>query len=119
MTEKICVWLTRHELLPEIEERLLLLGYKIKRTTEYTFKSGEHAWSLANEIAGRPLTPDDVVFGILPTAFLSSYLELSGDVPLVRPIFNIIERTENNIVRKWAGRFIRTLKVEIITEEWN
>ena len=122
----ICVWLTRHPIEQAQREYMQARGFFVKTLTDYAngdeskfkFLSGTQAFELAEQVAGRPLTENDVVVGVLPPAFLPDYLRASGDTPLLRAVMNVKARTESGATYEWAGRLERTIKVEIITEDW-
>lgn len=122
----ICVWLTRHPIEQAQREYMEARGFFVKTLADYAdgdetkfkFTSGTQAWELAELVAGRTLTENDVVVGVLPPAFLPDYIRASDGTPLLRAVMNVKERTETGATYEWAGRFERTVKVEIITEEW-
>lgn len=123
----ICVWLTRHPIEQAQREYMEARGFFVKTLSDYAngdeskfkFASGTQAWELAELVAGRTLTENDVVVGVLPPAFLPDYIRASEGTPLLRAVMNVKERTETGATYEWAGRFERTVKVEIITEEWS
>lgn len=124
---QLAVWLTRHNPTPEQRAYLENRGFTIKTLSElatvegdevYKFSSGQHAWEIANRVAGRQLGSEDVVIGVFPINMLPDYLRVCGKTPLLRAEMQATTRDDGKAEYEWTGKFSRTVRVEIVTEEW-
>lgn len=124
---KTAIFLTRHEVLPDQIDYLEGFGYKVLTFIEYTntsidkvsftFYSGLDAYKLACKIAGRPLSAQDLVIGVLPISMTAEFL-LRCPAPLLRANMIPTTREKNATKYTWTGVYNQTIVCEYLSKRW-